>query len=238
MRHRALDLVICALALPFLALAGAIVAIAVFLDSPGPVLYRSPRIGRGGRPFAMLKFRTMRHGVTGPPLSIAGDDRYTPLGRFLARHRLDELPQVINVLRGEMRLVGPRPEVAEFVAAYPEQYDRVLQVLPGVTGPAQLQYAGEGETLAASDDRVALYRESILPAKIEIDLRYVEYHPARADLALLARTMLLPLARLRTSALLSAPAQTRPAPATFAMLGLAVLAVALAALFAVEALTA
>ena len=171
--RRALDIVLCLLAAPLLLLFGALIAICVFLDSPGPVLYRSRRIGRGGRSFAMLKFRTMRHGAEGPPLSCYRDERFTPFGRALALSRLDELPQVINVLRGDMALVGPRPELEEFVESYPEAYAVILQALPGLTGPAQLRFSGEGRILAGSDDRVALYTESILPVKLGIDMDYV-----------------------------------------------------------------
>ncbi|HEX2088130.1 MAG TPA: sugar transferase [Solirubrobacteraceae bacterium] len=236
MRQRAFDVVLCVLALPVFVLVGGAIAIAVFLDSPGPVFYRAPRIGRGGRPFSMLKFRTMRHGAGGPPLSAAGDERYTPLGHWLARHRLDELPQVWNVLRGEMRLVGPRPELAEFVADYPDEYERILRVLPGLTGPAQLEFAREGELLAAAADRVELYRRSVLPAKVEIDLAYAARPSVRRDLALLLRTAVLPVARLRRYALMLGAAQTRPAPATTATLAVSAIAATLTGVFAVEAI--
>ena len=112
---RALDLTLVVLMLPFALVVGAVIALAVQLDSPGPVLYRSRRVGRGGRTFSMLKFRTMVRDAAGPPLSARADERYTPLGRTLAYSRLDELPQLWNVLRGEMRLVGPRPELEDFV---------------------------------------------------------------------------------------------------------------------------
>src|SRR5215213_5549425 len=138
---RLLDLVCVAVALPFALLVGATIACAVFLDSPGPIFYRSRRIGRGGRPFDMLKFRTMVRDAAGPPISAHGDERYTPLGRTLANLRLDELPQVWNVIRGDMRLVGPRPEVADFVMHFPAEYERILSVPPGLTGPAQVEYA-------------------------------------------------------------------------------------------------
>src|SRR6476660_9409953 len=131
---RALDLGIVVLAAPFALLLGAVLAMAVWLDSPGPVLYRSRRIGRGGEPFDMLKFRTMVRDAAGPPLSARGDDRYTPLGRTLAGSRLDELPQLLNVLRGDMRLVGPRPEVEDFVRDFPSEYARILTVPPCLTG--------------------------------------------------------------------------------------------------------
>ncbi|MEA2310354.1 MAG: hypothetical protein QOE28_322 [Solirubrobacteraceae bacterium] len=194
---RLLDLTLVAMLLPFALVAGTLLAIAVFLDSPGPILYRSRRIGRGGEPFDMLKFRTMVRDAEGPPLSARGDARYTPLGRSLASSRLDELPQLWNVVRGEMRLVGPRPEVEDFVRHFPEEYERILSVPPGLTGPAQVEYAWEGEILARAQavDRARVYRESILPLKIAIDIGYAEHHSVGGDLLLLARTLLLPLVR-------------------------------------------
>jgi lipopolysaccharide/colanic/teichoic acid biosynthesis glycosyltransferase len=194
---RALDLAIVVLAAPFALVLGSVLALAVWLDSPGPVLYRSRRIGRGGRPFDMLKFRTMVRDASGPPLSARGDERYTPLGRTLSGSRLDELPQLINVLRGDMRLVGPRPEVEDFVREFPEEYERILSVPPGLTGPAQVEYAWEGEILARAQavDRARVYREEILPYKLAIDLRYAERHSVAGDLWLLARTAVLPVVR-------------------------------------------
>jgi lipopolysaccharide/colanic/teichoic acid biosynthesis glycosyltransferase len=194
---RALDLAIVVLAAPLAVLIAAVLALAVWLDSPGPVLYRSHRIGKGGRPFAMLKFRTMVRDAAGPPLSARGDERYTPLGRTLAGSRLDELPQLWNVLRGDMRLVGPRPEVEDFVRDFPSEYERILSVPPGLTGPAQVAYAWEGEILARAQeiDRARLYREEILPYKLAIDLRYAQRHSVSGDLWLLARTFVLPVVR-------------------------------------------
>ena len=192
---RIFDLVLIVLTLPLLLPLGVLVAIAVFLDSPGPVIYRSQRIGKGGLVFEMLKFRTMTSDAEGPPLSAAGDERYTPLGRRLALSRLDELPQIWNVLKGDMRLVGPRPEVEGFVAAYAGEYERILSVPPGLTGPAQVEYAWEGEELAKAQavDRARVYRESIQPYKLAIDLAYVKQHGVLGDLALLAKTFVLPL---------------------------------------------
>src|SRR3954452_6099728 len=194
---RALDLTLVVIALPFALVIGALLGVAVFLDSPGPVFYRSRRIGRGGRPFAMLKFRTMVRDAAGPPISAHGDERYTPLGRTLANLRLDELPQLWNVIRGDMRLVGPRPEVEDFVLHFPSEYERILSVPPGLTGPAQVEYAWEGEILARAQlhDRATLYRDSILPMKLAIDLRYTDEHSVAGDLLLLARTAALPAVR-------------------------------------------
>jgi lipopolysaccharide/colanic/teichoic acid biosynthesis glycosyltransferase len=195
---RAFDVALLLLALPFALVIGAVVAVAVFLDSPGPVLYRSVRIGRGGRPFEMLKFRTMVRDAAGPPLSVERDERYTPLGRTLAGSRLDELPQLWNVLRGDMRMVGPRPELEEFVRDFPTEYERILSVPPGLTGPAQVEYAWEGEVLAVAQvvDRARVYRESILPYKLAIDMAYAERRSLAGDLLLLLRTLALPLVKL------------------------------------------
>jgi lipopolysaccharide/colanic/teichoic acid biosynthesis glycosyltransferase len=194
---RVFDLVVVVLSLPLTLLLGTVIALAVFLDSPGPVFYRSRRIGRGGQAFDMLKFRTMVRDAGGPLLSAHSDERYTPLGRRLASSRLDELPQLWNVIRGEMRLVGPRPELADFVRDFPDEYEQILSVPPGLTGPAQLEYAWEGEILARAQavDRVRLYRESILPLKLAIDIGYARRHSVGGDLVLLARTAVLPLVR-------------------------------------------
>jgi lipopolysaccharide/colanic/teichoic acid biosynthesis glycosyltransferase len=211
---RALDLGLTLVAAPFAAVLGALLAIAVWLDSPGPVIYRSRRIGCGGRPFTMLKFRTMVRNAGGPPLSAHDDERYTPLGRSLARTRLDELPQLWNVIRGEMRLVGPRPELEAFVADFPAEYERILGVPPGLTGPAQVEYAWEGEVLARAQaiDRARVYRESILPLKLAIDIRYAERHTLGGDLVLLVKTLALPARRIGRRALMAFHAH-RPTPA-------------------------
>ena len=233
-RLRALDVALVLLISPLALVVGGCIALAVVLDSPGPVFYRSRRIGRGGRSFAMLKFRTMERDAAGPLLSARGDARYTQLGRMLANSRLDELPQLWNVLRGEMRLVGPRPEVEDFVRHFPQEYERILTVSPGLTGPAQLEYAWEGEVLARAHehDRIALYRDSIQPMKVAIDLEYAEHHCVRGDVVLLLRTAMLPAVRLwrRVYALLAVSgADGYLAPAAMLLAGVSVLAGLLAA---------
>jgi lipopolysaccharide/colanic/teichoic acid biosynthesis glycosyltransferase len=240
MRQRLLDVTLCVLALPLLAPLLALIAAATFLDSPGPVLYRSQRVGLGGRPFQMLKFRSMRHGIEGPSISNADDDRFTPIGRWLRRTRLDELPQLINVLRGDMRLVGPRPELAEFVAAYPQQYERILSVLPGITGPTQLAFADEEQLLAGTPDVDAFYRDHLLPSKIDSDLRYVASRSVRGDVVVLWRTATLPLPRLRPRAVPVAlsHAHSAPAIASPVVISVLMLALMLTGLFAVNAATA
>jgi lipopolysaccharide/colanic/teichoic acid biosynthesis glycosyltransferase len=233
---RVMDLTLIALALPVLLPLGLVIALAVFLDSPGPVIYRSQRIGKGGLLFEMLKFRTMTRDAGGPPLSAAGDDRYTPLGRRLALSRLDELPQIWNVLKGDMRLVGPRPEVEGFVAAYAGEYERILSVPPGLTGPAQVEYAWEGEELAKAQavDRARIYMESILPYKLAIDLAYVNGHGVIGDVALLARTFVLPFHQIGMRIVEGLPGRTlvaRVAP----VVALSAVMLAFTAIYALEA---
>ncbi|HEY7951624.1 MAG TPA: sugar transferase [Solirubrobacteraceae bacterium] len=192
---RAFDLAVCLLVFPFAVVVGTITALLIYIDSPGSVFYRSTRVGRGGQPFQMLKFRKMRNSARGGPLTIGEDERFTPIGSFLAMTKLDELPQLWNVIRGEMRLVGPRPEVPEFVARYREEYKELLHVLPGITGPAAVEYASESHLLSLQQDPVRFYEESIMPRKIEIDLHYIRTRTLRGDLAILSQTMLVPLTK-------------------------------------------
>src|SRR3954447_19819478 len=234
-RLRILDLALVVVLMPVLLPLGLLVAIAVFLDSPGPIIYRSQRIGKGGLVFEMLKFRTMTRDAEGPPLSAAGDERYTPLGRRLALSRLDELPQIWNVLKGDMRLVGPRPEVEGFVAAYAGEYERILSVPPGLTGPAQVEYAWEGDELAKAQavDRARVYVESILPYKLAIELAYVGGHGLLGVVALLARTVLLPFHQIGMRLLEGLPGRSfiaRVAPAV----ALSAVMLAFTAVYAME----
>jgi lipopolysaccharide/colanic/teichoic acid biosynthesis glycosyltransferase len=191
-RQQWLDIAILLLAMPLILSLAAAIALAIYLDSPGTVLFRSIRVGRDGRPFEMFKFRKMRLDSEGHPLTLADDERFTPIGRFLSATHLDELPNVLNVLRGEMRLVGPRPELACFVAEFPEPYEEIVTVVPGITGLAQLRFLDERHMLHRHDP-VGSYQEHILPAKIEIDLAYARSHSLGGDLVILARTMALPL---------------------------------------------
>jgi lipopolysaccharide/colanic/teichoic acid biosynthesis glycosyltransferase len=193
---RTFDLCICLLVLLPALLVGAITALLIFIDSPGSVFYRSTRVGRNGRHFQMLKFRKMRNSAQGGPLTIGEDERFTPIGGFLAMTKLDELPQLWNVLKGEMHLVGPRPEVPEFVARYPEEYRQLLSVLPGITGPAAVEYASESHLLGLQQDPVRFYEEAIMPRKIGIDLDYIHTRTLRGDLKILAQTTLVPLAKV------------------------------------------
>jgi len=219
-------------------LVGLAIGLAVLVDSPGPVLYRSRRVGRDGVSFWMLKFRTMRHLAGGPLVSSHTDVRFTPVGRFLALTRLDELPQLWNVLRGEMRLVGPRPELEEFVEEQRESYERILTVPPGLTGPTQLVFADEGALLAAVEDRERVYRSEILPGKVRLDLEYVQSHSLARDVGVILRTCVLPLVKTvyRIAARLGAGPAQRATAVRMATMVLAL--IVLLGLFTAEAGTA
>jgi len=151
-----------------------VLSLAIFLDDGGSVFFRARRVGKGGAEFMMLKFRKMRMGSGGLPLTSAGDERFTRLGHFLVGTKLDELPQLWNVLRGQMSLVGPRPEDPTLVARGADLFADVLTVKPGITGFAQLAYARENEVLgdANGDERIDAYFERVLPQKLVLDRLY------------------------------------------------------------------
>ena len=192
--RRAFDLCALVLLAPLLALPLLAVAVAVFLDSPGSVFFRARRMGYRGRPFEMVKFRTMRVDNAGHAVAGANDRRITPVGGFLRATRLDELPQLWNVLRGEMTFVGPRPELEEFVELHAAEYREILAVPPGITGPTQLRYAGlEPHLLSLHADPERYYREQLLPDKVRLDVAYARSRSFGGDLAVLLRTLALPL---------------------------------------------
>lgn len=186
------DFVMATLGLVVLLPAFALMALAIKLDSPGPVFYRQERVGRGGRLFRIHKFRTMRVDAdrVGGQLTVGQDARITRVGAFLRAHRLDELPQLIDVLLGHMSLVGPRPEVPRYVALYPAHLrEQVLSVRPGITDPASLAYRNEAAQLAAAADPEREYVEVILPAKLAASAAYATRASLWTDLAVLARTL-------------------------------------------------
>jgi lipopolysaccharide/colanic/teichoic acid biosynthesis glycosyltransferase len=163
----------------------AVLALAIVLDDGPPVLFRQTRIGRGGRPFRLWKFRTMRVGSRGRAITAAGDHRVTRVGAALRKWKLDELPQLFNVLVGDMSLVGPRPEVPEFVEPDSPVWDAVLKVRPGITDLATLFYRSEERLLGAARDPVAFYRETVLPAKLRLNLKYMASRSFAQDLRLI-----------------------------------------------------
>jgi lipopolysaccharide/colanic/teichoic acid biosynthesis glycosyltransferase len=190
---RLFDVVLAGLGL--LLLAPLLLAIAAWirLDSPGPVFFRQQRIGRHGVPFRIHKFRTMTHAplaVGGSLLTVGADARITRAGRFLRRTKLDELPQLLDVLAGTMSLVGPRPEVPRYVALYPPDVRaKVLSVRPGITDPASLMYRDESAVLARAADPERAYVEVVLPAKLKASIGYVEQASLLGDLRLIGRTL-------------------------------------------------
>ncbi len=189
MAKRMFDLLVSAALLLLLAPLLAVVALAIKLDSPGPVLFRQQRVGRHGVPFTMHKFRSMRAGAGGLPLTVGADARITRVGRWLRGSRLDELPQLWDVFTGRMSLVGPRPEVPRYVALYPAGLrERALAVRPGLTDPASLAFIDEAALLAAAADPEREYIEHILPAKLQQAAAYAERATLRSDLAVLGRT--------------------------------------------------
>ena len=190
---RVFDIVIASVGLLIAAPLFVAIAIAIKRDSPGPVFFRQLRVGRKRRPFMMLKFRKMPDDLPeqGPMLTARNDQRLTRVGYWLERTKLDELPQLLNVLRSEMSVVGPRPEVPKFVdCASPELWDQVLSVKPGIFGPNQIRYRNEADLYPPGCDIEAFYLDSILPAKLEVDGRYARTAHWLADIGLLVRGVL------------------------------------------------
>jgi lipopolysaccharide/colanic/teichoic acid biosynthesis glycosyltransferase len=165
-----------------------LIAVAVRGEDGGPVLFRQRRVGRGGQLFELLKFRSMSVGAAGAAVTAAGDRRVTRTGRWLRKFKLDELPQLWNVVRGEMSLVGPRPEVARYVNLEQAVWRRVLAVRPGITDAATLIYRDEERILAAFADPEAGYRETVLPDKLKLNLAYLERRTLWTDAQVMAWT--------------------------------------------------
>ncbi len=159
-------------------------------DSPGPVLYRGDRLGRFGKPFQILKFRTMRDDVHGLPITVEEDQRVTRVGRFLRRYKLDELPQLVNVVRGDMSLVGPRPECAFYLQYYAEEERRLIHaVRPGLTDYGSLRFHDEGALIGSSPDPVKLYLEQIRHEKVREQLRCIREQSLLTDLKIIVKTI-------------------------------------------------
>lgn len=167
-----------------------LLATLIKLDDRGPVLFHQERVGRGGEPFRIHKFRTMTIETAGPAITIGGDSRVTRVGHYLRKWKLDELPQLFDVLRGVMSLVGPRPELPQYVALWtPEQTSKVLSVRPGITDPASIQLRNESDILAASADAERMYVEELMPRKVSIYLDYVAQRSFMEDLRIIKDTL-------------------------------------------------
>ena len=191
MLKHAFDLLASALGLIILSPLFILIAVAIRLTSPGPILHQARRVGQGGREFTLYKFRSMIVGADqrGPGITAAGDPRVTPVGGVLRRTKLDELPQLINVLRGDMSLVGPRPEDPRYVALYTPEQRRILALRPGITSMASLAYRNE-EQILAGEDWERVYVEQIMPAKLAIDLEYARRANLARDISLILKTIL------------------------------------------------
>lgn len=188
---RALDIFAATVGLILLSPVFALVACCIKLTSRGPVLYRQVRIGQGARPFQILKFRSMTIQTSNKDLKItvAGDSRVTAVGRFLRRYKVDELPQLWNVVCGDMSLVGPRPEVPVYVGKYTPEQRIVLSARPGITDPASLAYRHEEEILAGQPDPEQFYRTKILPDKLARNRAYLEKITLENDIRIIVKTI-------------------------------------------------
>ena len=171
------DIVLSCLGLLLLSPLFAVVAVWIVIDNPGPIFYRQMRVGKDGKDFGLLKFRSMRIGADKESLITIGehDSRITRAGYYIRKYKLDELPQLWNVLTGDMSLVGPRPEVRRYVDMYTDEQRQVLTVRPGITDYASIEYIDENRLLAQAEDPDRTYIEEILPAKIALNMRYIKH---------------------------------------------------------------
>lgn len=188
-RKRLFDMVCAALGLLVLSPVLLMCALLVGLTSPGGVLFRQERMGRDGVPFTIYKFRSMRKDNAGLKISTSSDSRITPVGRVLRKTKLDELPQLWNVLKGDMSFVGPRPEVREYTDLYTPEQRQVLLLRPGITGLASIRYRNENDLLSASTDPNRTYIEEVMPAKLALDLEYIPRACVSYDIKLILETL-------------------------------------------------
>src|SRR5215471_5175976 len=188
--QRVFDVAVASLALVLTLPLSLLAAVAILLESGRPVLYRGWRVGRDGEVFRIYKFRSMVVSTNRPGavITTAGDNRVTRVGRVLRRTKLDELPQLLNVLRGQMGVVGPRPEHPNYVRLYTQEQRRVLGVRPGITGAASVRYRNE-EQLLCGDDPEALYRNVVMPDKLRLELEYLDNRSLWTDLGLILATV-------------------------------------------------
>jgi lipopolysaccharide/colanic/teichoic acid biosynthesis glycosyltransferase len=191
---RVLDVAVSLVLLCLLAPAILLVAVLVRLDSPGPAFFAVRRIGHGGRELRMFKFRKMHDDAAGIPLTTDDDTRLTRIGAFLAKSKLDEIPQLWHVLRGDMSLVGPRPETIGFVARHHDEYQEILSVRPGLFGFSQIAFVSEGRILD-SDDPLSHYVSAILPQKVTLDLMYARRRTLAVDVKIVTWSLVAVLLR-------------------------------------------
>jgi lipopolysaccharide/colanic/teichoic acid biosynthesis glycosyltransferase len=187
--QRALDIFVAGVAMVFLAPLMVLVAAALLLEGGRPILFAQVRVGAGGRPFRMYKFRKFRPdcGSEGCPLTLNGDSRLTRVGRFLVATKIDELPQLWNVLRGEMSIVGPRPESLDFASCFCGGFEEILRYRPGLIGPSQVAFRNERQFYPQDQDPTQFYRDILFPAKARLDLAYFSRRTFASDIAWMTR---------------------------------------------------
>jgi lipopolysaccharide/colanic/teichoic acid biosynthesis glycosyltransferase len=188
---RIFDIVVSFVGLVILSPLFLILAIAIARDSKGPVFFKQTRVGRNGVPFKIYKFRTMVEDAEarGMQLTVGDDSRITKVGTFLRKTKIDELPQLINVFKGEMSFVGPRPEVPKYVGLYTEDQRQVLMVRPGITDLASIEYRNESELLATADNPEKVYIEEVMPRKIELNKEYIRNMSLVSDMRIILKTI-------------------------------------------------
>jgi lipopolysaccharide/colanic/teichoic acid biosynthesis glycosyltransferase len=191
MTKRTFDIIVSVLGLVVLTPLLLLLAVVIKLDSPGPIFFRQERIGRGFRPFSIFKFRTMVQNLSdqGRLITVGDDPRITRVGRILRKSKFDELPQLINVLKGDMSLVGPRPEVRRYVELFRKDYEQILKIRPGITDLASLKYNDEATLLTQLENPEAEYCNRILPDKISLSKEYVKKSSFIFDLSLIIKTL-------------------------------------------------
>ncbi|MCK4638178.1 MAG: sugar transferase [Bacteroidales bacterium] len=168
-----------------------IISILIIIDSKGGIFYKQKRVGKNNRDFSLIKFRTMKTGADMQSLLTVGikDSRVTKTGYFLRKHKLDELPQLINILKGDMSFVGPRPEVRKYIELYDERQKQVFKVKPGLTDYASLEYINESEILSKAANPEKVYIEKIMPAKLELNLKYITESSIKTDTKIIYKTL-------------------------------------------------
>jgi lipopolysaccharide/colanic/teichoic acid biosynthesis glycosyltransferase len=191
LEKRLFDIVASAIGLLVLWPVFLVIPVLIKLEDGGPVFYRQERIGYKGRPFKIWKFRTMvvNADKLGKPLTVGRDPRITRVGYWLRKFKLDELPQLLNVLLGEMSLVGPRPEVPQYVALYTPEQRKVLDLVPGITDPASIKFANEAELLAEASNPEKFYIEHIMPTKIRLNMEYASHATLWSDILVILKTL-------------------------------------------------
>jgi lipopolysaccharide/colanic/teichoic acid biosynthesis glycosyltransferase len=188
---RLFDVTFSSIGLIFLAPLFIAVALLIKLNSKGPVFFRQERIGKNFRSFRIYKFRTMVNDAekTGPQITLSGDQRITKIGDYLRKLKIDEMPQLINVLKGDMSFVGSRPEVKKYVEMFQTDYEKLLKIRPGITDPASIKYSKEEDILSSSENWEEEYIKKILPNKIKFSLQYVDNHNMITDLKIIMQTI-------------------------------------------------